>query len=129
MRVTGGEPLMRRHLDRLIAMLNAVDGLDDLAITTNGMMLEEQLDGLVAAGLRRVNISLDTLRSAVFKTLTRRDGLDRVLSGIDAAVNSKLLSVKLNALILRDVNLDDVLYLADFSVRKRFRFDSSSSCL
>lgn len=116
LRVTGGEPLMRRHLDRLIGMLNSIQGLEDLAITTNGILLEEQLDDLVAAGLRRVNISLDTLRSSVFKTLTRRDGLERVLTGIAAAVNCDALSVKINALILRDVNLDDVLGLAQFAV-------------
>lgn len=115
-RVTGGEPLMRRQLDRLIAMLNKIEGLEDLAITTNGILLEEQLPGLVAAGLRRVNISLDTLRSSVFKTLARRDGLERVLSGIAAAVHCEALSVKLNALVLRDVNLDDVLDLASFAV-------------
>jgi cyclic pyranopterin phosphate synthase len=114
-RVTGGEPLLRRQLDRLIAMLNSIEGLD-LAITTNGILLEEQLPGLVAAGLRRVNISLDTLRPSVFRTLTRRDGLERVLSGIAAAVRFPELSVKLNALVLRDVNLDDVLELARYAV-------------
>jgi cyclic pyranopterin phosphate synthase len=114
-RVTGGEPLLRRQLDRLIAMLNSIDGVDDLAITTNGILLEEQVGKLVAAGLRRINVSLDTLQSSTFKVLARRDGLERVMAGIAAAMRYQELSIKLNALILRDINLTDVLELAHFA--------------
>jgi cyclic pyranopterin phosphate synthase len=114
-RITGGEPLLRRNVERLVALLNAIEGVENLAITTNGILLEEQLDGLVAAGLKRINISLDTLRAPVFRRLARRDGLERVLAGIAAAVNSRQVIVKLNALVLRDVNLDDVLELASYA--------------
>lgn len=114
-RITGGEPLLRRNVDRLVAMLSAIDGVENLAITTNGILLEEQLDGLIDAGLKRINISLDTLRSSVFQRLARREGLDRVLAGIAAAVGSGRVTVKLNALVLRDVNLADVLDLARYA--------------
>ena len=114
-RVTGGEPLLRRQLDRLIAMLSSIDGVDDLAITTNGILLEEQVGKLVAAGLRRINVSLDTLQPSTFKVLARRDGVERVMAGIAAAMRYQQLSLKLNALILRDINLADVLELARFA--------------
>ncbi|MBL8872194.1 MAG: GTP 3',8-cyclase MoaA [Planctomycetaceae bacterium] len=114
-RVTGGEPLLRRQLDRLIAMVSSIDGVDDLAITTNGILLEEQVEKLVAAGLRRINVSLDTLQSSTFKVLARRDGLERVMAGIAAATRYQELSVKLNTLILRDINLAEVLELARFA--------------
>jgi cyclic pyranopterin phosphate synthase len=114
-RVTGGEPLLRRQLDRLIAMLNSIDGVNDLAITTNGILLEEQVEKLVAAGLRRINVSLDTLQSSTFKVLARRDGVERVMAGIAAAMRYQQLTLKLNALILRDINLAEVLELARFA--------------
>ena len=114
-RVTGGEPLLRRQLDRLIAMLSSTDGVNDLAITTNGILLEEQVEKLVAAGLRRINVSLDTLQSSTFKVLARRDGVERVMAGIAAAMRYQQLTLKLNALILRDINLAEVLELARFA--------------
>jgi len=89
-RLTGGEPLVRRDLHRLVAGINATPGIDDIALSTNAMLLEEQLDALVAAGLRRVNISLDTLREDRFQRIARRPGLDKVLRGIDAAIAANL---------------------------------------
>ena len=71
-RLTGGEPLLRRNLDRLVAAIVETPGIEDVALSTNGMLLREQLDGLVAAGLRRINLSLDTLRSDRFEAIARR---------------------------------------------------------
>ena len=84
-RLTGGEPLMRRDLPSLVQMLAVKPGLSDLALTTNGVLLAEQIDALRAAGLGRVTISLDTLRSDRFVRLTRFDRLDAVLEGMTAA--------------------------------------------
>ncbi len=117
-RITGGEPLTRPNLAALVADLSALDGLDDLALTTNGMLLAQQIDELVAAGLKRVNISLDTLSEATFRRLSRREGIAQVIEGIDAALASKL-DVKLNALVLRGVNSDDILQLVEFARQRK----------
>ncbi len=113
-RLTGGEPLMRPGLESLVERLARIQGLRQIAITTNGMMLSEQIGGLVRAGLTHINISLDTLRDEAFQLISRRDGLDRVLAGIDAAIATKL-RVRLNALILRDINLEDCVPLVAFA--------------
>src|SRR6516164_8239328 len=84
-RLTGGEPLLRRDLPRLVTMLCAVEGIRDVGLTTNGLLLAGQAQALHDAGLRRINISLDALDPDRFRQLARRDGLDRVLTGIDAA--------------------------------------------
>ncbi|MCC6509629.1 MAG: GTP 3',8-cyclase MoaA [Pirellulaceae bacterium] len=115
LRITGGEPLMRPELHRLLRMLCQIESLEGLALTTNGMLLAQQIDDLVAAGLRRVNISLDTLNEEVFRRLSRRSGLDQVLAGIEAAIAQPLLVVRLNALVMRDVNFDEVLDLVGFA--------------
>ncbi len=114
-RITGGEPLMRPRLSELISRLSKIDGIDDLAITTNGMLLADQLPALVDAGLQRINISLDTLNEATFKVLARREGLGKVLEGIAATKAFPELRVRLNALILREVNYDDIRPLAEFA--------------
>ncbi len=117
-RLTGGEPLVRRDLDRLVAGINAIDGIDDIALSTNAVLLEEQLDALVVAGLRRVNISLDTLREDRFVRIARRPGLDKVLRGIDAAIAANLGPVKLNCVVMRGENDDEI---ADFAALTRER--------
>ncbi|MGC2243953.1 MAG: GTP 3',8-cyclase MoaA [Candidatus Aquilonibacter sp.] len=117
-RLTGGEPLVRRDLHRLVAGINAIDGIDDIALSTNAVLLEEQLDALVAAGLRRVNISLDTLREDRFGRIARRPGLDKVLRGIDAAIAANLGPVKLNCVVMRGENDDEI---ADFAALTRER--------
>lgn len=117
-RITGGEPLVRPRLADLVARLKVIDGINEISLTTNGMLLAEHLTALVDAGLERVNISLDTLNEATFKQLSRRDGLSRVLAGIDAAVNASQIEVKLNALVLRDVNLPDVIELVKFAIQR-----------
>jgi len=114
-RLTGGEPLLRPQLHELVAALSRIEGLEQIALTTNGMLLERQIDALVEAGLRCINISLDTLSEATFQRLARRQGLNRVLAGIDSTTRHPGLQVRLNALILRDVNLDDVCDLVEFA--------------
>ncbi len=118
LRITGGEPLLRPRLHELVSMLRDVEGVEELALTTNGMLLAEQMTCLADAGLTRVNISLDTLSESKFKQLTRRDGLDRVLEGIAAAIATPGVQVKLNALVLRDLNLDDVLDIVEFAQQR-----------
>jgi len=112
-RVTGGEPLVRAHVTRLVEMLATLDV--DLALTTNGVKLPELAHDLRAAGLRRVNVSLDSLRRETFLALTRRDELDRVLAGIDAAIDAGLAPVKVNAVVIRGVNDDEIVNLAAFA--------------
>jgi cyclic pyranopterin phosphate synthase len=117
-RLTGGEPLVRRDLHRLVAGINAVPGIDDIALSTNAMLLEEQIESLVAAGLRRVNISLDTLDETRFERIARRPGLDRVLRGIDAAIDANLTPLKLNVVVMRGQNDDEIPAFAELT-RKR----------
>ena len=112
-RITGGEPLIRAHVVRLFEMLAPL-GVD-LALTTNGVKLPEMAHDLKAAGLNRVNISLDSLRRERFLAMTRRDELDRVLAGIDAAIDAGLAPVKVNAVVIRGVNDDEVVDLAAFA--------------
>ena len=111
-RLTGGEPLVRAHVTRLIDMLAPL-GVD-LALTTNGVKLAEVAHDLANAGLNRVNVSLDTLQRDRFLALTRRDELERVIAGIDAAIDAGLAPVKVNAVVMRDVNDDEVVDLARF---------------
>ena len=107
-RLSGGEPLVRRDLHRLVAMIRAIDGIEEIALSTNGLLLAEQLPALVAAGLTRVNVSLDTLRAERFEALARRPGLALVLSGIDAAVRAGLTPVKINCVTMRGRNDDEI---------------------
>lgn len=118
-RLTGGEPTVRAHLPVLVGKVAALrtggDGPPvDLSLTTNGATLRSVAGELVDAGLRRVNISLDTLRHDRFVELTRRDELDHVLDGIDAAVASGMTPVKVNVVVMRGVNDDEVVDLAAF---------------
>jgi GTP 3',8-cyclase len=115
-RITGGEPLVRAHLTRLIGMLAPL-GID-IALTTNGVKLAETAHDLRAAGLTRINVSLDSLRPTTFRELTNRDDLDRVLGGIDAALDAGLHPVKINCVVMRGVNDDEVVDLAAFGRQK-----------
>lgn len=104
-RITGGEPLVRRNLDRLVGMLAALPGLQDLSLTTNGSLLPGQAAALAAAGLRRVTVSLDSLDEGVFRSMNGGGaGVADVLRGIEAAGSAGLLPVKVNAVVRRDVN-------------------------
>ncbi|MBV8066918.1 MAG: GTP 3',8-cyclase MoaA [Candidatus Eremiobacteraeota bacterium] len=117
-RLTGGEPLVRRNLMRLVEAIAGVPGIEDIALSTNGLLLEEQLAGLVAAGLRRINLSLDTLREERFAEIARRPGLGTVLRAIDAAIAAGLAPLKINCVVMRGKNDDEV---ADFAQLTRER--------
>ena len=114
-RITGGEPLVRRDLHRLIAGIAAVAGIEDIALSTNAVLLEEQLPALLDAGLRRVNVSLHTLREDRFEAIARRPGLDRVLRGIDAALAAGLAPLKLNCVVMRGQNDDEIAAFAELT--------------
>ncbi len=104
LRLTGGEPLFRRDLHLLVEMLAARPGLHDLAMTTNGVLLEKHARELAGAGLSRVTVSLDTLRHERFKSLTRRDALDEVLEGVEAARAAGMTGLKINTVVMRGFN-------------------------
>ncbi len=114
-RLTGGEPLVRRDLSRLVEKLAAVPGIRDVGLTTNGILLAPIAHALRAAGLRRINVSLDTLDPGRFRALTRRDGLDRVIEGIFAAKAAGFDPVKLNALAIKGSTEPDVVPLGQFA--------------
>jgi cyclic pyranopterin phosphate synthase len=111
-RLTGGEPLVREGVADLVRMLAVLPGLDDLSLTTNGVRLAAQAQALKAAGLRRVNISLDTLRPDRFRQITRFGDVADVHRGITAALEAGLNPVKLNMVVMRGVNDDEVMELA-----------------
>ena len=111
-RLTGGEPLVRKGIEDLTGMIAAIDPSLDIAMTTNGILLEEKAQPLRAAGLRRLNVSLDTLHSDRFKDLARRDALDRVLRGLTAARASGFSPIKLNMVVMRGRNDDEILDFA-----------------
>ena len=117
LRLTGGEPLFRRDLPVLIEMLAARPGLHDLAMTTNGVLLAKHARDLAGAGLDRVTVSLDTLRRERFKSLTRRDALDDVLQGIEAARDAGMTELKINTVVLRGFNDDELVDLIEFGKR------------
>src|SRR5262245_60519547 len=102
-RLTGGEPLMRRDLPRLVRMLAEIPGIRDIGLTTNGILLADQAQPLHDAGLRRINVSLDTLSPERFRELTRRDGMEKVIEGILAAKRAGFRPVKVNAVSIRGI--------------------------
>ena len=114
-RLTGGEPLMRRDLPRLVEMIASVDGVRDIGLTTNGLLLADQAQALYDAGLRRINISLDTLDPARFRELARRDGLEKVIEGIHAVGRVGFAPIKVNAVSIRGVTEHEVVPLALFA--------------
>ncbi len=114
-RLTGGEPLMRRDLPKLVGMLSRVPGIKDIGLTTNGLLLADQAQALYGAGLRRINISLDTLSPARFRQITRRDGLEKVLDGILTAKAAGFEPVKINAVSMRGITEAEVVPLGHFA--------------
>ena len=115
-RLTGGEPLVRAHLPELVERLAAL-GVD-MALTTNGATLRLHAEALAAAGLQRINISLDSLRRERFLELTRRDELDRVMDGVDAAIDAGLRPVKINVVMMRGLNDDEIVDFANYGRKK-----------
>ena len=115
-RLTGGEPLVRRDFPRLVAMLAGIEGLRDLSLTTNGYLLERQAADLVAAGIQRVNVSIDSLARDRFFQITRRDSLAQVLAGLEAiASHPEVRPVKVNAVAMRDFTEDEVMRFCELA--------------
>jgi len=114
-RLTGGEPLLRPNLSKLVWMLSQIEDIDDISLTSNGTLLSKYAVELKEAGLKRVNVSLDTLREDRFKRITGRDKLGEVLSGIKAARGAGLQPVKINMVVLRGINDDEIIDLARMS--------------
>jgi cyclic pyranopterin phosphate synthase len=113
LRVTGGEPLLRKDLAKLIRKLSAIEGIEDLALTTNGVLLTEQAQELYDAGLRRINVHLDTLDRERFKQITRRDDFDRVLEGIETCRRMGY-GIKINAVAVKNLVEPDIVPLARY---------------
>src|ERR671931_2314738 len=120
-RLTGGEPLVRRDLPALVRMLAGTPGVDDLSLTTNGVLLDRLAGPLVEAGLRRVNVSLDSLSHVRFAEITRRGALDRVLAGLEAAERyPELRPIKVNCVAIRGFTEAEVPALAELARRKPY---------
>lgn len=119
-RLTGGEPLVRRDVTHLVSLLSQIPGLSDLSMTTNGIRLTELAQPLREAGLDRLNVSLDTLDPAKFIQLTRRDMLRKVLDGLDAALDAGFSPIRLNAVAMRGYTDNELIAFAEFARRKPF---------
>jgi cyclic pyranopterin phosphate synthase len=120
-RLTGGEPLVRRELPVLVGMLAETPGVDDLSLTTNGVLLERLAEPLVAAGLKRLNVSLDSLSHVRFAEITRRDALDAVLRGLEAAERfPELRPIKINCVAVKGFTEEEVPALAELARRKPY---------
>ncbi len=114
-RLTGGEPLVRRNLHELVERLVSLNGIEDVGITTNGLLLAEQAQRLRDAGLERLNVSLDALNAEKFRQITRREGFERVVEGIDAARRAGFAPIKVNAVSLRGLTESEVVPFAHFA--------------
>jgi GTP 3',8-cyclase len=122
LRLTGGEPLVRRDFPRLVSMLAGVPGLRDLSLTTNGYLLERDADALVEAGINRVNVSIDSLQRDRFFHITRRDSLPQVLRGLDAlASHPSIHPIKVNAVAIRGFTEEEALPFAEFARSTAFQ--------
>jgi cyclic pyranopterin phosphate synthase len=119
-RLTGGEPLVRKGITDFCRRLTALPGLQSLSLTTNGILLEELAHDLYGAGIRRVNISLDTLQPQKFLRITRGDEFDRVWRGIQAAEHAGLNPIKINVVVMRGINDDEVLNLAKLTLERPY---------
>ncbi|HVW84499.1 MAG TPA: GTP 3',8-cyclase MoaA, partial [Bryobacteraceae bacterium] len=120
LRITGGEPLVRRDLARLIEKLAAIPGIRDIALTTNAVLLEKQAQDLYNAGLRRLNVHLDTLDRERFRQITRRDDLPRVLAGLDAAARVGFERIKFNVVAVKGLVEPDIVPMARFCRERGF---------
>jgi len=115
-RITGGEPLVRKNALWLFEEVGKLDGLKELVLTTNGSQLEKQAQDLKNAGVKRINISVDSLDTARFKKITRTGDLDKVLCGIQAAKLAGFENIKLNTVLMRGFNDDEALSLVSFAI-------------
>ena len=114
-RLTGGEPLARRGLSDLVGMLKEIDGIKEIAATTNGLLLADHAESLKAAGLDRLNVSLDTLDPERFQQITRRNGLEKVIAGIESAQEAGFDNIRMNAVAIAGLTEDDIVPLAKFA--------------
>jgi GTP 3',8-cyclase len=121
-RLTGGEPLLRQGVEQLVALLNAIPGVDDLAMTSNAFLFPQKAAALKAAGLRRISFSLDSLDRANFKKITGRDGLSAVLASIAQAQELGFRPLKVNAVVIRGINDHELEALADFARTQHLQF-------
>jgi GTP 3',8-cyclase len=119
-RVTGGEPLLRHGLESLVAELAKLEGLKDLSLTTNASLLNEKAAALAQAGLKRINVSLDTINPERFQVMTRRDDLVNVLEGLSSAARNGIAPIKINSVVERGINDDDVLQMVEFARQNGF---------
>ncbi|MHC4642569.1 MAG: radical SAM protein, partial [Planctomycetota bacterium] len=113
-RLTGGEPLVRKDIEQLVAKLTAIDGIDEVCMTTNGSLLTDMATKLKRSGLGRVNISIDSLDANKFGLLTRGGDLRQVLAGIDAATKAELTPIKINMVILNDTTEEEIAKMQAF---------------
>ena len=116
-RLTGGEPLVRRDLHKLVAHLSAIREIEDIGLTTNGILLAEQAQDLFDAGLRRLNVSLDALDPVKFKQIARREGFEKVLEGIEAAQRVGFAPIKINAVAVRGLTESEIVPFGEFARR------------
>jgi len=121
LRLTGGEPLVRRDLPVLARMLSRIEGIEDLAVTTNGLLLAQMAEPLLEAGVRRFNVHMDALEPAAFSRMSRRAGLDRVLSGLKELERLKATPVKINVVLLRGVNEDQIARFVELARRRPYQ--------
>lgn len=117
-RLTGGEPLIRKDLPELVALISSVPGITDISLTTNGVLLADQAEALAKAGLKRINVSLDTLSAEKFSRITRGGVLGRVWRGLEAAEACGLAPIKLNVVAMRGINEDEILSMARLTVQR-----------
>ena len=115
-RLTGGEPLVRADFPELVKMLSRIEGITELSLTTNGALLKDYAHALKQAGLSRVNVSLDTLRADRFRDITRQGELEDVLAGIEAAQEAGLHPIKINTVVMRGINDDEILDFARLTI-------------
>ena len=114
-RLTGGEPLVRSQLWNLVELLKSVRGIEEVALTTNGILLSDQAEKLKASGLDRINVSLDSIDRDKFKEITRRDALDKVLAGIDAAISAGFENIRINAVSVNGISETEVVPLVTWA--------------
>ena len=118
-KITGGEPLVRKDIIELIASIKKMAGIQEVSITTNGVLLEKMIDDLEQAGLDSINISLDTLKPAQYALMTRRNQFDIVMRGIQCAIKSSIPKVKLNCVLIKEINGDEILDLVELAHQTR----------